>query len=62
MLSLLIDDGVPSSGHTKNILNKEYCIIGVGFDTHLKYDYSCTINYAREYQELKEQLKEEYGI
>ena len=35
MLSLLIDDGVPSSGHTKNILNKEYCIIGVGFDTHL---------------------------
>ena len=37
VLQLLIDEGVPSLGHRKNILSKEYTRLGVAFGDHKKY-------------------------
>lgn len=37
VLQLLIDEGVASLGHRKNILNAEYTRLGVAFGDHKKY-------------------------
>jgi len=49
ILQLLIDDGVPSRGHRKNIMNSNYKLSGVSCGSHLKYNYMCLINYADNY-------------
>lgn len=51
LIALLIDDGVRSRGHRKNIFNKEYNRIGVGSAPHKKYRWSFVITYAAEYVE-----------
>lgn len=43
---LLIDDGVPSRGHRKNILNKEFKIVGVAFGPHTKFKNMTVQNFA----------------
>ncbi len=42
VIDLLIDDGVPSLGHRKTILNKEYQFVGVSTNTHKNYEY-CSV-------------------
>lgn len=42
MLQLLIDEGVASLGHRKNILNASYTKLGVAFGEHKKYR-QCTV-------------------
>ncbi len=52
VVSPLIDDGVKSRGHRKNIMNKSFLTIGVGYaDKHKKYGAECVIDYAGTYQE-----------
>jgi uncharacterized protein YkwD len=34
MIQLLIDDGVASRGHKKNIFSSDYKLVGVGIQTH----------------------------
>lgn len=52
VVSLLIDDGVKSRGHRKNIMNKSFLTVGVGYaDKHKKYGAECVIDYAGTYQE-----------
>ena len=51
ILQLLIDDGVPSRGHRKNILNPDFNLTGVGIDKHPQYGDVCVIDYATEYNE-----------
>jgi uncharacterized protein YkwD len=41
ILSLLIDDGVPSRGHRKNILTPNFNIVGVSIGNHTKYKKMC---------------------
>ncbi len=45
---LLVDDGVPSLGHRRNILDTEYdyYAVGVAIEPHEKYGYNCVIDYA----------------
>ena len=43
---LLIDDGVPSRGHRKNILNKDFKIVGVAFGPHTKFKNMTVQNFA----------------
>ena len=49
VVSLLIDDGVRSRGHRKDILNKEFNKIGVSIGDHKVYGNMCVMNYATEF-------------
>ena len=46
VIQLLVDDGVSSLGHRKNLLSKEYTSVGVSLDTHKYYRYMCVMNFA----------------
>lgn len=47
IVSLLIDDGVPSRGHRINIYNENYTLIGLSYiERHKTYGSECVINYA----------------
>lgn len=43
---LLIDDGISSLGHRKNMLNPIYNICGVGVSDHKIYRTNCVIDYS----------------
>ncbi|MCR4823477.1 MAG: CAP domain-containing protein [Treponema sp.] len=52
VVSLLIDDGVSSRGHRKNIMNKDFSSSGVGYTKkHKTYGSVCVITYAGGYSE-----------
>lgn len=51
VVSLLIDDGVPSRGHRIALLEKEYTFIGVGSAKHKVYRTVFVIDYAGGYTE-----------
>jgi uncharacterized protein YkwD len=53
VVSLLIDDGVSSRGHRKNILNSQYVITGVAYGTHPVYRTMCVIDYAGKYTDKR---------
>lgn len=46
VLTLLIDDGIKSLGHRKNILNKGYNFTGVSIQQHKEYRYNCVIDFG----------------
>ncbi|HLF35016.1 MAG TPA: CAP domain-containing protein [Cyclobacteriaceae bacterium] len=46
IIALLIDDGVSSRGHRKNLLNGAYHNIGVAVRSHPQYEYVCVMDYA----------------
>jgi len=50
VISLLIDDGVSSRGHRKNLLNGAYHKIGIAVGTHPEYRYLCVLDFAGGYQ------------
>jgi uncharacterized protein YkwD len=49
--ALLIDDGVPSRGHRKNILDPEVRIVGVACGTHKTYRRMCDVVHAAKFEE-----------
>ena len=46
VLDLLIDDGVKSRGHRKNMFNKAFKYVGIGIARHPRYTKCCVIDYA----------------
>ncbi len=48
VLQLLIDAGVPSRGHRKNILRPESRTIGVSIQPHAKHRFNCVQDFAGE--------------
>lgn len=46
MLQLLIDDGVPSRGHRKNIFEKNVNFVGVSIKPHKTYRNNCVMDFA----------------
>ncbi len=52
VVTLLIDDGVKSRGHRKNIMSKVYTHTGVGFaGSHKAYGCECVLDFASGYKE-----------
>lgn len=45
VMQLLLDDGVPSLGHRKNILKKSYKEIGISIQPHKKYEWNCVMDF-----------------
>lgn len=46
VFQLMLDEGVPSLGHRKNILNLNYHIIVVSIHKHKKWDWNCVVDFA----------------
>ncbi len=51
VISLLIDDGVSSRGHRKNIFQEYFRVVGVGCGKHPKYRTACVMDLAADYIE-----------
>ncbi len=51
IFSLIIDDGVSSRGHRKNIFESRFNVVGVACGAHKKYSYICVMGFAAKYTE-----------
>ncbi len=51
VISLLVDDGVPSRGHRKNIFQRDFQVVGVGCGEHRRYGTVCVMDLAADYIE-----------
>lgn len=46
VVSLVIDDGVPSRGHLQNIMDSSYRRAGAAIDLHKTYRFMCVIDFS----------------
>lgn len=49
ILALIVDDGVASRGHRKNIFSKDFNETGCAYGSHKQYTHMCTFNYVGKF-------------
>jgi uncharacterized protein YkwD len=49
VMSLLIDDGIKSLGHRKNILEPSFRWVGIAIEPHKKYRISCVMDFVEKF-------------
>ena len=47
-VQLLIDEGVPSLGHRKNMLEPQYNSVGVSIQPHKSYNFNCVMDFGKK--------------
>lgn len=47
LISLIVDDGVPSRGHRRTIFNPNLLVMGAACGPHTRYRRMCVVDYAR---------------
>lgn len=52
VISMLVDDGVKSRGHRKNILQSKFAFIGTASGTHSKHDIMTVVVFADYYHDF----------
>ncbi len=56
--ALIIDDGVPSRGHRKNVFSEEYGVVGIASGKHPKFRTMCVMDLAAKFEkDVEEDLK-----
>ena len=53
-MALIIDDGLPSRKHRKNIFNRDFNFAGTAVGPHVGYHTICSIEFAGRYAEAGE--------
>lgn len=53
VIALIVDDGVTSRGHRKNIFNPSLKVTGVGCGSHTKFTNMCVMEFAGKFTEKK---------
>lgn len=48
VMSLLIDDGIPSLGHRRNILNPALKFVGIAIEAHKTYETNCVMDFSQD--------------
>jgi len=51
VLQMLIDDGVPSRAHRRNIFNPDFTVIGVAGGRHKTHRFMVVVNFAGDFEE-----------
>ena len=51
VISLIVDDGVPSRGHRDNIFGADFRVVGIACGTHPEWRSVCVTDYAQSYRE-----------
>ena len=49
VMALIIDDGIRSRGHRKNIFNRNYNVAGAAYGSHARFGSVCSIDFAGGY-------------
>ncbi|MBS1507518.1 MAG: CAP domain-containing protein [Bacteroidetes bacterium] len=48
VMSLLIDDGISSLGHRRNILNPALKFVGIAIEPHKTYETNCVMDFSQD--------------
>jgi len=51
VFQMVVDDGMSSRGHRRNLMQPAFRFIGLAMGPHPKYGYLCVIKFACEYRE-----------
>lgn len=57
IIALIIDDGVPSRGHRRNIFDPNYKITGISVSEPLAFGSKCVIDYVGGFKEKQPDIK-----
>lgn len=56
VIQLLVDDGVSSLGHRKNMLSTTFDSVGIAYGEHKGYRYMCVMDFAKNWKD-KNQIR-----
>lgn len=53
VVQLIVDDGTPSRGHRKNLLDPDFRVVGIACGRHAEYQGMCVTTFASDYKETE---------